>query len=82
MRRHHADVFSSADGKAPALVLPPDSRVICGYTGGRIEGAHKLTVDWSIRKHINTSRLYGIAVTFLILGLRRLGRVTPKDVLK
>jgi hypothetical protein len=37
---------------SPALVLPPNSRVICGYTGGRIEDAHKLTVDWSIRKHI------------------------------
>jgi hypothetical protein len=69
-------------GKPGAGSGPPDSRVICGYTDGRIEDAHKLTVDWSIRKHINTSRLCGIVVTFLILGLRRLGRVTPKDVLK
>ena len=39
-------------GKPGAGSAPPNSRVIRGYADGRIEDAHKLTVDWSIRKHI------------------------------
>jgi hypothetical protein len=67
---------------SPALVLPPGFTRDLRLHRRANRRCSQLTVDWSIRKHINTSRLYGIAVTFLILGLRRLGRVKPKDVLK
>lgn len=53
---------------------------IGGYVDGRIEDAQKLTNDWPVRESASTtSRLYGIAVTFLILDLKRPGRVPRKD---